>query len=248
MRGKKAGISKGRIAIASSLKCTPRELALAELMSLGWKPMDALITLGLLPESTDYDRAQVIGESYATRECVQDAYSKRVAQLKGGIMIGTDGKIHPSPSNASSNKGSKKKDAGTALSDSEILDEMWNTIKALDKDNPRRAQLLETYYKTKRRQGEKDDDDATIHFYLPRPECEHCPLREGVLISDPTIQSVEGKAAAKREGTYIEPTPDPTGFEERRGRPTKAEAERRRREKEAAEEAARQEGKTQEWL
>lgn len=247
MKAKKAGVSKGRITLAGTLKCTPRELALAELMALGWKPLDALVTLGMLPESTDYDRAQVIAESYVTRDCVQEAYSKRVAQLKGGIMIGTDGKIHPSPTSARANIGAKKKAEGAALSDSEILNEMWDTIKSLDKDNPRRAQLLETYYKTKRRQGEKDDDDATIHFYLPRPECEHCPLRDGVLISDPTIQSVEGKAAARREGVYKEPVPEVTGFERRRGRPTKEEAERIRREREA-EEAEWNENKSQEWL
>lgn len=246
MKAKRAEVTKTRIAIAGAYKCTPRELALAELMALGWKPLDALVTLGLVPESTEYDRAQVIAESYSTRDCVQDAYSKRVAQLKGGIMIGTDGKIHPSPTNARANAGRKKAE-GAALSDMEILNEMWDTIKALDKDNPRRAQLLETYYKTKRRQGEKDDDDATIHFYLPKAECDNCPLSKGVVISDPTIQSVEGKAAARREGTYVEPKPEPTGFEERRGRPTKAEAERRRLERERQEaEEDPQEG--QEWL
>ncbi len=246
MKAKKSEVTKGRIAIAGAFKCTPRELALAELMALGWKPLDALITLGLVPESTDYDRAQVIAESYSARECVQEAYSRRVLQLKSGIMIGTDGKIHPAPNTARANLG-KKKTMGAALSDMEILNEMWDTIKALDKDNPRRAQLLETYYKTKRRQGEKDDDDATIHFYLPKPECDNCPLSRGALISNPTIQSVEGKAAAKREGVYVEPAPELTGFEQKRGRPTNAEIERRRLEQERRE-SEEQAEETQEWL
>ena len=194
MKIRTTDISKTRLNIANKEKCTPRELAFAELLALGWKPLDAAITLGVVTSGVDYDKALLTAETFASREQVVSARSKRVKQIKLGSYADANGRFHPTPNRgALPPKAEDVQQTTAALTDAEILDEMWNTIQALDRDNPKRAQLLETYYKTKRRQGEKDGEDTTIHFYLPRPECDTCPFKGGNVITMPTLKDIENR-------------------------------------------------------
>jgi len=218
--------SKKRIARARDEKVSPQQLAVAELMAWGWDAMDAMLVVGLVKEGDDKVDAQHAAVNYTATDEFTAVYKKRVKQLRNGAVTDDLQKLHPTPGTTSSNRGRKREDGGSdtrkvwqgdldaPATDEEILAAMWETIGKLEPKDPKRVDLLDKYDKLKRRQG-LGEDDTTIHFYLPRPECDTCPMRGGHVITEP-----ERKTDSEEE-EEPEPKPGYTKNGKKIGRPPK---------------------------
>lgn len=206
--------SKKRQNRAKDEKVDVRQLAVAELMAWGWDAVDALFAVGLINESDSSVDAQHAAVNYTSSDEFDALYKKRVKQLRNGAVLDEYQKLHPTPGSAGSNRGRNKADGTTSsrklwqgpadepASDEDILASMWETITKLKPEDPKRVDLLDKYDKLKRRQG-IGDDDTTIHFYLPRPECDTCPFRGDHIITEPEALSMAG--VERNE----EPEPEP---------------------------------------
>lgn len=225
--------SKSRRARIREEGVDAKQLAVAELMAWGWKAEDAMLAVGLISESDDKYEARRTAINYSTTPEITAAYKKRVKQLRNGSVIDEHQKIHPTPGTASSNRGRTRadgtkperklwqEDPGAPIADSEILAAMWDTITKLDPGDPKRVDLLDKYDKLKRRQG-AGEDDTTIHFYLPRPECDACPFRGDHIISDPERKPETGKP---EEEDPDAPKPGYSAHGRKLGRPPKRRSE-----------------------
>lgn len=191
---------------------TPQQMAYADLTALGWIPTDIILVLGLADgELENANSLESKALRFADSQELDKQIAKRQKQLKGGIVLGESQNIHPTPGGRSDGRGRPPKQAKTPkelieeppADDSEVLHAMWDTIQKLDIGDPQRAKLLEIYDKTKRRQGQTTDDETTIHFYLPRPECDNCPMRGGMkpIITEPATPTHKSVADAAEETT-----------------------------------------------
>ena len=205
-----AHYSNKRKAIARQEKLEPRQLAVADLMAWGWKAEDAVMALGLVNEESDEAVQTAAAFSFTANPDVDKLVKKRIKQLRAGAVVDKNQAIHPAPGTPRASLGRKRADgtrswekppSDTPATDAEVLAKMWETIEALPKDDPKRATLLDTYDKTKRRQGQDDGDNTTIHMYLPMPVCDTCPFRDRRVISDPTVEHVEGRPADRKTPT-----------------------------------------------
>jgi hypothetical protein len=199
---------KGR---AKDEKLEPRQLAVAELMAWGWDPTDAMLAVGLVQESDTKLDAQHAAVNFTANEDFDAIYKKRVKQLRNGAVLDEYQKLHPTPGSTGSNRGRPRADGTSSerklwegpldepATDEEILSAMWSTITKLKPEDPKRVDLLDKYDKLKRRQQGNKEDDTTIHFYLPRPECDTCPFRGNHVITEPE----------KKAETPEPPKPDP---------------------------------------
>lgn len=202
--------SKKRLARANDEKISVRQLAVAELMAWGWDPVDAMLAVGLIKESDSKTDAQHTAVNFTASRDFQKIYKRRVAQLKGGSVLDEYQKIHPTPGSSRSKLGRPRDDGKTRkewqgdlpepVSDEELLATIWETIEKLDIGDPKRVDLLDKYDKLKRRQG-AGEEDTTIHFYLPRPECDTCPFRGNHIITEPELAEKKAAEEAKPENT-----------------------------------------------
>ena len=204
--------TKKRLNRAKDEKVDPRQLAVAELMAWGWEAKDALLAVGLVAEKDDAAQVQRAAVTYTASPEFEALYKKRVKQLRNGAVTDEYQKLHPTPGTSGANRGRTKADGTVSeratwqgpveepATDEDILARMWETITKLKPEDPKRVDLLDKYDKLKRRQG-VGEDDTTIHFYLPRPECDTCPFRGNHVITEP-----EALAMA---GVEKEPEPEP---------------------------------------
>lgn len=203
--------SKKRQGRAKDEKLSPQEMAVAELMAWGWDAVDAMLVVGILKKEEDPTTASHAALTFSSREDIDKLYKKRTLQLRNGSVLDQYQKLHPTPGTPGANRGAKKTEGSAFLNrklwqgetapigDEEILATMWDTITKLKPEDPKRVDLLDKYDKLKRRQQGNNEDDTTIHFYLPRPECDTCPFRGNHVITEP-----EKKAEAPEP-----PKPDP---------------------------------------
>ncbi len=218
--------SKKRIGRARDEKLEPRQLAVAELMAWGWDAVDAMLAVGLVKETDTKLDAQHAAVNFTANEDFDSLYKKRTKQLRNGAVLDQYQKIHPTPGTAGAAKGRPRND-GTSpdrklwqgpvdepVPDIEILSAMWSTITKLDPGDPKRVDLLDKYDKLKRRQG-ATEEDTTIHFYLPRPECDACPFRGNHVITEPE------KAKEPEEPEEPKPKPGYSKNGKKMGRPPK---------------------------
>lgn len=200
--------SKKRQQRASENDLDVKQLAVAELMAWGWDPVDAMLVVGVLKNKEESLTAQHAALTYTSDDAFSNLYKKRVAQLKNGSVLDEYQKIHPTPGSSASKAGRPRKDGiarkkwqgdePTAVPDEEILAAMWETITRLAPSDPKRVDLLDKYDKLKRRQG-AGEDDTTIHFYLPRPECDTCPFRGNAIITEPEPEAPTPKTEQEKE-------------------------------------------------
>lgn len=195
--------SKKRQARASEEKVDVRQLAVAELMAWGWDATDAMLAVGLVQETDTKLDAQHAAVNFTATEEFDAIYKKRVKQLRNGCVLDEYQKLHPTPGTSAAKKGRPRLDGTPSdrklwqgpveepASDEDILAAMWSTITKLDLGDPKRVDLLDKYDKLKRRQG-VGEDDTTIHFYLPRPECDTCPFRGNHVITEPEAMAMAG--------------------------------------------------------
>lgn len=204
--------TKKRQSLAKKEKVDVRQLAIAELMAWGWKASDAMLVMDIIHETDTNIEAQHAAVNYTAAPEFDVLYKKRVKQLRNGAVVDDYQEVHPTPGSASSNRGKPRADGSSSerklwqgqeeepATDEELLAKMWETITKLDPADPKRVDLLDKYDKLKRRTN-VSTEDTTIHFYLPRPECDTCPFRGGNVITEP-----EKKPEPKPEP---EPKPDP---------------------------------------
>lgn len=208
--------SKKRLTKARVESVDIRQMAVAELMAWGWDAEDAMFLVGLIKDTDTTLQVQRTAVAYTSEKNFDALYKKRVKQLRNGSVLDDKKKIHPTPGSPSSNKGRNRVDCTPGerphwmgqleapASDEEILAAMWETIQKLEPKDPKRVDLLDKYDKLKRRQG-VGEDDTTIHFYLPRPECDACPFRGGHVITEPEELLKAGIEPPKEP----EPEPEP---------------------------------------
>lgn len=227
---------KGR---AKDEKLEPRQLAVAELMAWGWDPTDAMLAVGLVQESDTKLDAQHAAVNFTANEDFDAIYKKRVKQLRNGAVLDEYQKLHPTPGSTGSNRGRPRADGTSSerklwegpldepATDEEILSAMWSTITKLKPEDPKRVDLLDKYDKLKRRQG-ANEEDTTIHFYLPRPECDTCPFRGNHVITEP-----EKPTAPESEPPAEDPTDAPkpgySKYGKKIGRPPKRRTKKRQK-------------------
>ncbi len=240
--------SKKRIARAREEKVDIRQLAIAELMAWGWSASDAMLVIGVIHESDSDIEAKHAAVNYTSTPEFDVIRKKRIKQIRNGSMTDENQKVHPTPGSASSNRGKPRADGTSSerkrwqgeeeepASDEELLAKMWETITKLDAADPKRVDLLDKYDKLKRRTN-VSTEDTTIHFYLPRPECDTCPFRGGNVITEPE-KKPEPKPEPKPEIDPDTPKPGYSIHGKKLGRPPK-----RRRKKKA--DAATTENQTQ---
>lgn len=240
--------SKKRKGRAKDENLDPKQMAVAELMAWGWDAQDAMLAVGLLKEEDDKNDAAHAALTYTSNEAVDKLYKKRTKQLRGGSVLDEYQKLHPTPGGQSDGRGLKRHD-GTflerklwqgdvgAVADEDILATMWETIARLKPEDPKRVDLLDKYDKLKRRQG-IGEDDTTIHFYLPRPECDSCPFRGNRVITEPVKPAVvEQKAEAEEEERpYYAPKVGYSKNGKKLGRPPKRKYKKRKKAGETQEE------------
>lgn len=202
--------SAKRKARAREEKVDVRQLAIAELMAWGWSASDAMLVIGVIHESDSDIEAKHAAVNYTSTPEFDVIRKKRIKQIRNGSMTDENQKVHPTPGSASSNRGKPRADGTSSerkrwqgeeeepASDEELLAKMWETITKLDAADPKRVDLLDKYDKLKRRTN-ISTDDTTIHFYLPRAECDTCPFRGEHVITEPE----------PRPETRPEPKPDP---------------------------------------
>ena len=224
--------SKKRIARARDEKVTPQQLAVAELMAWGWDAQDAMLAIGIIKQSDDPIDAQHAAVNFTATEDFTTVYKKRVKQLRNGAVTDDLQKLHPTPGTLGANRGRKREDGGpenrkvwqgdldAPATDEEILAAMWETITKLEPKDPKRVDLLDKYDKLKRRQG-IGEDDTTIHFYLPRPECDSCPFRGNHVITEPEALAKNGVEAPEEEEPEPEAKPGYFPSGKKIGRPPK---------------------------
>lgn len=230
--------SKKRRRRAKDEKADVRKLAVAELMALGWAATDALLAVGLLRESDSESDAAHTALSYTADKDFTALYKRRMKQIRNGCVPDEDQKLHPTPNTRSANRGRPRNDgtvsaerklwqgdAAEPVPDEEILAAMWETITKLEPKDPKRVDLLDKYDKLKRRQGNNGDDDTTIHFYLPRPECDTCPFKGSHVITEPepspTPAAEEKEWKEQKPQTPTEQKPGYSKNGKRLGRPPK---------------------------
>lgn len=219
---------------AKTEKVDVKQLAVAELMAWGWDAMDAMLAVGLLKTSDDKVEAQHASLTYTGNEDFDKLYNKRTKQLRNGCVLDEYKKLHPTPGSSGDGRGPKRADSiyterklwqgpVTPATDEEILASMWETITKLEPKDPKRVDLLDKYDKLKRRQG-LGEDDTTIHFYLPRPECDTCPFKGEHVISEPDLQRIKNEIdeAQKAPKSRYVPRPGFTKNGKRIGRPPKS--------------------------
>lgn len=211
-----------RLVRARDEKLSPEQLAFAELTAIGWSPIDAAIVLGLVSKDDDEKHATAIALSYAANSGLEKIHKKRIKQFRAGVVSDGLERLHPTPGGRGDGRGVKPgtihkqwENISGSASDEEVLDKMWETITSLAKDDPKRVDLLDKYDKLKRRQGQKDEEDTTIHFYLPRPECDTCPMRGTHIINDPEIKKDPEPTIEQKVEELFKPVA------KRRGRPRK---------------------------
>lgn len=224
--------SKKRQDRAKAEKVDIRQMAVAELMAWGWDALDAMLAMGLIREEDTKLDAQHAAVNYTASEDFDALYKKRVKQLRNGCVLDEYQKLHPTPGTDSANRGRKRSDGTTSerklwqgpveepVADEEILAAMWSTITKLEPNDPKRVDLLDKYDKLKRRQG-VGEDDTTIHFYLPRPECDTCPFRGGHVITEPEALKKAGIQPEEEEEETPEPKPGYFPSGKKIGRPPK---------------------------
>lgn len=220
--------SKRRQDRAKAEKVDVQQMAVAELMAWGWEAMDAMLVVGMLKPEDDKTEAKHAALTYTSNEAFDKLYKKRGKQLRNGAVLDEYQKLHPTPGSQGDGRGPKRAD-GTyterklwqgdvaPVTDEEILASMWETIQKLDPKDPKRVDLLDKYDKLKRRQG-VGEDDTTIHFYLPRPECDTCPFRGNHVINEPELEESEEE---EEERPYYAPKPGYTKNGKKIGRPPK---------------------------
>lgn len=209
---------------AKAEKVDVRQLAVAELMAWGWDPVDAMLAVGFVKESDEKVEAAHAAVAFTTSDAITKLVRKRQAQMRGGCVLDEYQKIHPTPGGQSDGRGAKKGSSISAtnnptylerklwqgeiapVGDEEILATMWDTITKLKPEDPKRVDLLDKYDRLKRRQG-IGEDDTTIHFYLPRPECDTCPFRGSHVITEPEAAAV----AEPEKQTEEEDAPEDSG-------------------------------------
>lgn len=210
--------SKKRQARANAEGVDVRKLAVAELMAWGWDATDALLAVGLIRECDEKSEAAHVALSYTMEKAFSDLYKKRTKQMRNGCVLDEYQRLHPTPNSRGSNRGRPRADGTVSaerkrwqgevaepVPDEEILAAMWETITKLEPKDPKRVDLLDKYDKLKRRQGNNGDDDATIHFYLPRPECDTCPFKGDHIITEPEALAMAGEDDEPEEEPEIEP-------------------------------------------
>lgn len=227
---------KGR---AKDEKLEPRQLAVAELMAWGWDPTDAMLAVGLVQESDTKLDAQHAAVNFTANEDFDAIYKKRVKQLRNGAVLDEYQKLHPTPGSTSSNRGRPRADGTSSerklwegpldepATDEEILSAMWSTITKLKPEDPKRVDLLDKYDKLKRRQG-ASEEDTTIHFYLPRPECDTCPFRGNHIITEPEKPADPEPEPPEEEPTDA-PKPGYSKYGKKIGRPPKRRTKKRQK-------------------
>lgn len=223
--------SRKRLGRAKDEGFDPRTLAVAELMAWGWDTVDAMLAVGLVAETDTQLTAQHAAVNLNADPAFIKLFRKRTAQLKGGSVLDEYQKIHPTPGTNRANLGRVRSDGSTRrewqgdvpepVSDEELLAAMWETIGKLEVGDPKRVDLLDKYDKLKRRQG-GSEDDTTIHFYLPRPECDTCPFRGNHIITEPELP--EEKNAQEETEEEVETNKPKPGYSvngKKLGRPRK---------------------------
>ena len=224
-----------------------KQLAVAELMAWGWNSLDAMLAVGMLNESDGKAVAQHAALTYTSAKEFDVAYKKRVKQMRNGAVTDEYEKIHPTPGSTGANRGRPREDGEMRkhwqgdtpepVSDEELLAAMWETIEKLPKNDPKRVDLLDKYDKLKRRQG-IGEDDTTIHFYLPRPECDTCPYRGSHVITEPeTVEKPKAENGVKEdyadtEEEEIQPEPGYSKNGKKLGRPPKRRYTKRKKKEE----------------
>ncbi len=188
--------STKRIARAREEKVDIKQLAIADLMAWGWSASDAMLIMGLIHETDLAIDAKHTIVNYTSTPEFDVIRKKRLKQIRNGAVTDENQKIHPTPGSASSNRGKPRADGSSRdrklwqgpeeepATDEELLAKMWETITKLDPADPKRVDLLDKYDKLKRRTN-VGTDDTTIHFYLPRPECDTCPFRGKHVTTEP---------------------------------------------------------------
>lgn len=232
----------------------PRQLAVAELMAWGWDALDAMLAVDLVRENDTKADAMHTTVNYTSSEAFDRLLKKRVKQMRGGCVLDEYQKIHPTPGGQSDGRGRKRADAPsnkpsylerklwqgdvTPVSDEEILAAMWDTITKLDASDPKRVDLLDKYDKLKRRQGADGDNDTTIHFYLPRPECDTCPYRGNHVITEPEPDAKpEEEFKVKKPKSYYIPHTTLSANGKKLGRPSKEDLKKKAENETAQEES-----------
>ena len=221
--------SKKRIARSNDEKTDPRTLAVAELMAWGWDAVDAMLAVGLIDEEDTKLDAQHTALNFTSDPAFDKLFKKRTAQLRNGAVLDEYQKLHPTPGTTSANRGRRKPDGSDRrewqgelpepVSDEELLAAIWATIEKLDVADPKRVDLLDKYDKLKRRQG-NGEEDTTIHFYLPRPECDTCPFRGNHIITEPETPDTDETEETEEEEPD-EPKPGYSINGKKLGRPPK---------------------------
>ena len=223
--------SKKRLGRARDEKLEPRQLAVAELMAWGWDAVDAMLAVGLVRETDTKIDAQHAAVNFTANEDFTAIHKKRVKQLRNGCVLDEYQKLHPTPGTPGSAKGRPRSDGITSrkvwegpvdepVADEEILAKMWETITQLEPKDPKRVDLLDKYDKLKRRQG-VGEDDTTIHFYLPRPECDTCPFRGNHVITEPEALAMAGVEPEEEDEEEEPPKPGYFKSGKKIGRPPK---------------------------
>lgn len=163
--------SRRRRSEARKAGLDPAEQAYADLLALGWSDVDAFLALGRYRPalSDDYNRGQV--EQLSADDGVRAELERMRRRLRGGVEADGSGRLRKAaPEDAPAGGGSP-------LSVEEIMQEIQDTALKLPEDDKDRGNLLAKLLDLRRKNAAGDEEDATVHYYLPL-SCSRCSLHQ----------------------------------------------------------------------
>ena len=144
----------------SSYGLTVNERAMADLIAMGWKDMDAfLMTQGLNPAySAKWHKDRIA--SITEKETYKDYMKKAIGVKKKNDKNATE----------------TFEEGATEMTKEEVATELIRTVRSLSIKDPKRADVLMKYADlTQMKKADDQVEDNTIHFYMPLT-CKQCQL------------------------------------------------------------------------
>lgn len=143
-------------------------LALADLVAVGWDPVDAWIVC--VREGLTWDRDALVKE--VNKVCGGDAFKERVESVKNVLSSAQLEKF------ASEREGLKKRDIKKKTSKDSLLSDLLaarENVKPGSLDYAKMTMQIADLTNAKKEETVKED--TTVHFFLPQ-KCSMCSLKQ----------------------------------------------------------------------
>lgn len=153
---------------ADKRKLSVEDMAMADLMALGWRDVDAFVVLGFYKSllSDSYNEEQL--EIKTKDDDFRAYYEKRKRAIERGTKTDIDGLEAEEERKKSL---STMADSEKMPTKDELMRKMLDVAEMLPPNDPRRLDAYKAYGDfMQMKKDEVKEEDTTVHYYLPLPE------------------------------------------------------------------------------